>query len=151
MVFEIGSLAQVEPYLRAKLARGERLMGFGHRIYKVYDPRAAVLAQAAQTMYQTDGDLALYQLAQQVEQIAMKLLAEYKPGRNLQTNVEFYTALLLHGLKLPTALFTPTFAIGRVVGWLAHCFEQQRHGRLIRPKSVYVGVREEAWLPLAAR
>jgi citrate synthase len=151
MVFAIGELAQAEPYLRAKLAAGERLMGFGHRIYKVRDPRAEVLAQAAETMFRAGGDLALYDLAKGVEAKAVALLAEYKPGRNLQTNVEFYTALLLHGLGLETDLFTPTFAISRAAGWLAHCFEQQRTGRLIRPQSRYVGPVGHQWVPLAQR
>ena len=151
MVFEIGEAARAEAYLRQKLERGERLMGFGHRIYKVRDPRAEVLSAAAARLYQTDADRALYELTRQVEQTAVTLLAEYKPGRNLQTNVEFYTALLLHGLGLGTQLFTPTFAIGRVAGWTAHCFEQQRLNRLIRPQSVYTGVKDRRWTPLEAR
>ena len=151
MVFEIGSAERAEPYLRAKLERGERLMGFGHRVYKVRDPRAEVLAQAAAQMFQAGGDMTLYELAKAVEGTAVSLLAEYKPGRNLQTNVEFYTALLLHGLGLETDLFTPTFAIGRVAGWIAHCFEQVKYGRLIRPQSAYIGERDRQWLPLHER
>lgn len=140
MVFEIGEADRAEPLMRAKLERGERLMGFGHRIYKVRDPRAEMLSQAAEKMFRAGGgDLTLYTLAKAVEKTAVHLLAEYKPGRNLQTNVEFYTALLLHGLGLDTDLFTPTFAISRAAGWLAHCFEQQATGRLIRPQSRYVG------------
>jgi len=140
MVFEIGEAVRADAYLRAKLERGERLMGFGHRVYKVRDPRAEVLSQAAEQMFRAGGgDMALYTLVKTVEQTAVALLAEYKPGRNLQTNVEFYTALLLHGLGLDTDLFTPTFAISRAAGWLAHCFEQQATGRLIRPQSRYVG------------
>jgi len=151
MVFEIGSADRAESYLRAKLERGERLMGFGHRVYKVRDPRAEVLAQAAAQMFQAGGDMALYELVKSVERTAISLLAEYKPGRNLQTNVEFYTALLLHGLELENDLFTPTFAIGRVAGWIAHCFEQVKYGRLIRPQSAYVGERDRQWLPLQER
>jgi citrate synthase len=151
MVFEIGDAANIEPYLRQKLERGERLMGFGHRIYKVRDPRAEVLSAAAARMFRGNGHQALYQLSRQVEQTAVALLAEYKPSRNLQTNVEFYTALLLHGLGLTPDLFTPTFAIGRVAGWIAHCFEQQRLSRLIRPQSVYVGEKYRSWVPLEAR
>jgi citrate synthase len=79
------------------------------------------------------------------------LLAEYKPGRNLQTNVEFYTALLLHGLGLPAQLFTPTFAASRVAGWTAHCLEQQALDRLIRPQSAYVGPGGRRWVPLEQR
>jgi citrate synthase len=139
MVFEIGTAERAESYLQAKLDKGERLMGFGHRVYKVRDPRAVVLSQAAADMYRAGGNMALYQLAQQVEETAVRLLAEYKPGRNLQTNVEFYTALLLHGLGLPSDLFTPTFALGRMAGWIAHCREQQASNRLIRPLSRYTG------------
>src|SRR5215207_1274459 len=147
VVFEIGDLSRAEAYLREKLGRGERLMGFGHRIYRVRDPRADVLAAAAERLYTTDGDRELYELALGVEQTALRLLEEHKPGRNLQTNVEFYTALLLHGLGLPTELFTPTFAIGRVVGWTAHCFEQRALDRLIRPQSLYVGSKDGRWVP----
>lgn len=139
MVFEIGSPDRAEAVIRAKLDRGERLMGFGHRIYKVRDPRADVLAQAAGFFYANGGDRCLYDLALSVEGTALRLLRERKPGRRLDTNVEFYTALLLHGLGIPVELFTPTFAAGRVLGWCAHCLEQAREGRLIRPRSIYVG------------
>jgi citrate synthase len=138
-VLEIGTPERAEAVLRAKLDRGERLMGFGHRIYRVRDPRADVLAQAAARFYTSDGDRSLYELARNVESTALRLLREHKPERRLDTNVEFYTALLLHGLGLPSELFTPTFAVGRVLGWSAHCLEQLRDGRLIRPQSAYVG------------
>jgi citrate synthase len=155
MVFEIGSAEKAEPYLRAKLERGERLMGFGHRVYKVRDPRAEVLSQAAARLYessgQDNGNRQLYDLARHVEATAIRLLEEFKPGRNLQTNVEFYTALVLHGLELGTDLFAPTFAVGRVPGWIAHCFEQQQRGRLIRPTSLYDGPRDREWVALEQR
>jgi citrate synthase len=139
MVFEIGTPERAEPYLRAMLDRGERLMGFGHRIYRVRDPRADVLAGAAAQFYANGGDRSLYDLARAVEATALRLLREHKPERRIDTNVEFYTALLLHGLEIPVELFTPTFAAGRVVGWCAHCLEQLREGRLIRPQSMYIG------------
>jgi citrate synthase len=155
MVFEIGEIENTEPYLRAMLQRGERIMGFGHRVYKVRDPRAEVLSAAAEELYTSgnaiQGDLALYNRAKHVENTAVMLLEKYKPGRNLQTNVEFYTALLLHGLGLPTDLFTPTFAVGRVAGWIGHCLEQQQYGRLIRPASTYIGIVENRWTPLEDR
>lgn len=151
MVFEIGKAENAEPYLRAKLERGELLMGFGHRVYKVRDPRADVLAQAAEKLFTSGGDMALYELVQHVEKTAVRLLEEYKPGRKLQTNVEFYTALLLHGLGLPTDLFSPTFAISRVAGWIAHCFEQQSTNRIIRPQSVYTGVKDRQWVAVEER
>ena len=145
MVFEIGDAARAEEVLRRKIESGEKLMGFGHRVYKVRDPRADVLAAAAERMFTRGGDMALYQLARAVEAEALRLLEEYKPGRKLQTNVEFYTALLLRGLGLEVPLFTPTFAISRVAGWIAHCFEQRRANRLIRPQSVYRGARGLRW------
>ena len=151
MVFEIGDASRAEAVLRAKIERGEKLMGFGHRVYKVRDPRADVLAQAAERLFTRDGDMALYTLARAVEQEAVRLLEEYKPGRRLQTNVEFYTALLLHGLGLDVELFTPAFAISRVSGWIAHAFEQREGNRIIRPQSEYVGPRGRTWAPLAQR
>jgi citrate synthase len=142
MVFEIGDASRAEEVLRKKIEAGEKLMGFGHRVYKVRDPRADVLGAAAERLL---GGNPLYKLAKSVEHTAIRLLEEYKPGRRLQTNVEFYTALLLHGLGLETALFTPTFAISRVAGWIAHCVEQRAANRLIRPQSVYVGPRGLKW------
>ena len=139
MVFEIGTPDRAEAVIARKLDRGERLMGFGHRVYRVRDPRADVLAQAAERFYSNGGDRRLYDLARSVEVTALRLLRERKPDRHIDTNVEFYTALLLHGLGLPTELFTPTFAVGRVLGWAAHCLEQLREGRLIRPQSEYIG------------
>ena len=126
-------------------------MGFGHRVYRVRDPRADVLAAAAERLFTRGGDMSLYTLARSVEATALRLLEEYKPGRRLQTNVEFYTALLLHGLGLEPALFTPTFAISRVSGWIAHAFEQNRSNRIIRPQSEYVGRRGRTWVPLSDR
>ena len=152
-VFEIADASRAESVLREKIERGERLMGFGHRVYKVRDPRADVLAAAAERLFTRAGDMALYRLARDVEATALRLLEEYKPGRRLQTNVEFYTALVLHGLALDVPLFTPTFAIGRVSGWLAHAMEQRGANRLIRPSSEYVGPRDLSWsdgVPLRA-
>ena len=140
-------VSYAESYLRSKIEAGEKLMGFGHRIYKVRDPRADVLAAAAERMYTRGGDMALYTLARAVEATALRLLEEYKPGKRLQTNVEFYTALLLHGLGLEVALFTPTFAISRLSGWIAHALEQRRANRIIRPQSRYTGPRGRVWRP----
>jgi citrate synthase len=151
MVFEIGEASRAEAFLRKKLAAGEKLMGFGHRVYKVRDPRADVLASAAERMFTRAGDMKLYALARAVEADAVRLLEEYKPGRRLQTNVEFYTALLLHGLGFATSLFTPTFAIGRVSGWIAHALEQRRANRIIRPQSEYSGPRNRRWITLEDR
>ena len=151
MVFEIADASRAEAFLRRKIEAGEKLMGFGHRVYKVRDPRADVLAKAAERMYTRAGDMSLYTLARVVEATAVRLLEEYKPGRRLQTNVEFYTALLLHGLGLDVSLFTPTFAISRVSGWIAHALEQRRSNRIIRPQSEYIGPRDRVWMPLSER
>jgi citrate synthase len=151
MVFEIGDAGRAESFLRQKLDRRERLMGFGHRVYRTRDPRAEVLAAAAEQMYRRAGDMTLYNLAREVENVAIRLLAERYPERNLKTNVEFYTALLLHGLGLSPELFTPTFAMSRVAGWIAHIFEQRAQSRIIRPESEYIGPRNREWIPLEQR
>jgi len=152
MVFEIGTADRAESFIREKLERGERLMGFGHRVYKVRDPRADMLAAATARLFEHgSADFALYELVRQVEQTALALLEEYKPGRRLQTNVEFYTALLLHSIGLDSELFTSTFAMSRAVGWVAHYFEQQETERIIRPQSSYVGEQGRIWVPLAER
>ena len=151
MVFEIGDASRAEAVLRRKIEAGERLMGFGHRIYKVRDPRADVLAHAAERLFTRGGDMSQYALARTVEAEALRLLELYKPGRRLRTNVEFYTALLLHGLGFDVELFTPVFAMSRVSGWIAHAFEQRRGNRIIRPQSEYVGARDRRWVPLAER
>jgi citrate synthase len=151
MVFDIGDAGRAETVLRARIEAGERLMGFGHRIYRVRDPRADVLAAAAERLYTRGGDMRLYRLARDVEATALRLLEEYKPGRRLQTNVEFYTALLLHGLGFDVSLFTPTFAISRVSGWIAHALEQRAANRIIRPQSEYAGPRGRRWIPLEQR
>ncbi len=134
MLDEIGDPEEIDAWLDAKLAAGERLMGFGHRIYRVRDPRADVLKAAVRRL--PGGRLAF---AEQIESRALAALARHKAGRSLQTNVEFYTALLLDAIGLPRSLFTPVFAIGRVAGWTAHILEQERTGRIIRPRSRYVG------------
>ena len=138
-VLEIGRAERAEPELRARLARGERLMGFGHRVYRVRDPRAQVLSTAAEALYHHDGDRRLYELARHVEKVALGLLEKHRPQRKLRTNVEYYTALLLHGLDLPSEFFSPIFALGRCAGWIAHCREQRELGRLIRPRLRYRG------------
>ena len=136
MLDAIGTPERAERWIDDALARGERLMGFGHRIYKVRDPRADVLKRALERLDPSDEKLAL---GRAVEAAAVAALRRHKPGRKLETNVEFYTAMLLDALGIPRAAFTPVFAVGRVVGWTAHALEQRRGGRLIRPASIYVG------------
>jgi len=114
----------------------ERLMGFGHRVYRVRDPRADVLKAALERFNPTNVRMAF---ALEVEAAARATLAKRYPERRLDTNVEFYTALLLDALEIPRNAFTPTFAVSRMAGWTAHIEEQVRRGRLLRPSSVYTG------------
>jgi citrate synthase len=140
MLDAIGSEENARTWLGQALDRGERLMGFGHRIYRVRDPRADALKGALRPLVMTGQvDRNRIRLAEAVEQAALAILRERKPDRPLNVNVEFYTALLLDALKFPRAAFTGVFAIGRTVGWIAHAREQALEGRLIRPRSVYVG------------
>lgn len=143
MLDAIGSLDRAEAWLDDAMGRGERLMGFGHRIYRVRDPRADVLKAAAGRLKGRDNRIAF---AEAVEATALKVLERRKPGRRLDTNVEFYTAILLDALGVPREGFTPLFAAGRAAGWVAHAIEQGRTGRIIRPQSRYVG----AWPAQAA-
>ena len=126
-------------WLEEELAAKRRIMGMGHRVYRVRDPRAAVLEAATRRLGQAGIEAPRLLLAQAVERAAEGVLRERYPSRPLRANVEFYTAVLLDTLGLPRELFTPTFAVGRVVGWYAHVLEQRRTGRLIRPASRYVG------------
>jgi citrate synthase len=140
MLLEIGSADRAEQWMRSELAQGRRIMGFGHRVYKVRDPRAEVLSHVAERMGQAQlENRQLYDLALQVEQTALRVLAEAKPGRNLRTNVEFYTALVLQALGLDPHQFVAMFACGRTAGWCAHVIEQHAQDHLIRPQSEYIG------------
>lgn len=160
MVFELRKRAEAsgkdireeaEAYVREVVEAGERIMGFGHRVYKVRDPRADVLGAAADRLFQRAGDLSLKEDAEAVEQVVVRVLEELKPGRDLRTNVEFYTALVLHGVGLEPALFSPTFAVGRVGGWTAHILEQIGEAKLIRPRAAYSGELNRRWVPLEER
>ena len=151
MLEEIGAPEQAEPWVRAELAAGRRIMGFGHRIYKVRDPRAAVLTAAVERMAAATGERTLLELTQAVEQTTVKVLAEVKPGQDLYANVELYAGLILHTVGIPSEIFTSMFAIGRTAGWTAHMIEQLHGNRLMRPLSVYVGPYDRKWQPMDER
>jgi len=138
MLDAIGTAERADAWLDEAIARGERLMGFGHRVYRVRDPRADVLKAAVAKLKGRDNRIAF---AEAVEAAALRALARHKPGRRLDINVEFYTALLLEALGIPREGFTPLFAAGRTAGWVAHAVEQVNTGRIIRPQSCYVGPR----------
>ncbi len=135
-IHQIGSPERAESWIRAAVGRGERLMGFGHRVYRAYDPRAAALRDVAEHLSDSAGWLGL---ARHVEDVALRLLEELKPHRVLKTNVEYYAAAVLQGVKLPPDLFPATFALSRCAGWTAHVLEQAAENKLIRPDSRYVG------------
>ncbi len=140
MLDAIATEDRIMPWIDDALSRGERLMGFGHRIYRVRDPRADVLKSAFERLGQGSTDSSF---PAKVEAYARVALARHKPDRKLDTNVEFYTAILLDALKIPRQAFTPVFAAARTAGWIAHAMEQQAHGRLLRPAAAYRGSRPD--------
>ncbi|SFS66028.1 citrate synthase/methylcitrate synthase [Marininema halotolerans] len=136
MLDEIHEPSQAGQWIRNRILAGEKLMGFGHRIYKTQDPRAQALRQVAKELA---GKEERFQLALEVERVALDVLQELKPGRNLYTNVEYYASAVLGAVKLPRELYTPTFTASRIAGWCAHIFEQAKMDRIIRPQSEYIG------------
>jgi citrate synthase len=135
MLDAIAAEGDAHAWVERALNRGDRLMGFGHRIYRIRDPRADALKAALHTLDRVGDRL---EFAESVERIALVALRQRKQSRVLETNVEFYTALLLEAVGFPKESFTGVFAMGRVVGWIAHAREQALTGRLIRPKSIYI-------------
>jgi citrate synthase len=138
-IHEVGSPERAEEWVRAAIANGIRLMGFGHRVYRAYDPRAAALREVAESMERKPEWLAL---AIAVEDTALKVLAEKHPDRALKTNVEYYAAPVLMGVGLTPDLFPATFALARHAGWTAHVLEQASANRLIRPDARFIGAEE---------
>jgi citrate synthase len=147
MLQEIREPEYADAWIRSALAENRRIMGFGHRVYRTTDPRAEILRSIAGKVADPD----LFQLAQQVESTTIRLLHELKPGKPLYTNVDYYSAVVLHSIGLPADLFTATFAASRSVGWSANILEQDANNRLIRPKIEYVGPLNKKAIPLAQR
>jgi citrate synthase len=143
MLDEIGTPDRAEPWLRGAVERGDRLMGFGHRVYKTDDPRSLMLREVADSL---GGDK--MELARHIEATAVRVLDELKPGRRLYTNVEFYAGIVMDRCGIPRELFTPTFGASRVIGWCAHILEQAADNRLIRPSAQYVGPSPPQPVPL---
>lgn len=141
MLDAIGNADNAEPWMRAALARRDRLMGFGHRVYKTTDPRAEILRDLAREV----SDPKFFELAWKSEETGLRLLHEQKPDQRLYTNVEFYSAAVLHSAGLPRDLFTPTFGASRTAGWTAHILEQAADNRLIRPDVEYTGPLGLSW------
>ena len=146
-LLEIGSPERAEAWARERINRGERIMGFGHRVYRAYDPRAAALREVAEGMSSMADWL---KMAVAVEDIVLRVLEEMKPGRVIKTNVEYYAAAVLQGVGLPPDLFPATFALARHAGWTAHVLEQASANRLIRPDVRYIGPAERSLPGVAA-
>jgi citrate synthase len=140
---EIGSPANAEAWVRAAVADGRRIMGFGHAVYRTADPRSVMLRGVAERL---GGPLVDF--AEDVEGTVERVLAELKPGRELHTNVEYYAGVVMELCGLPRSLFTPTFAASRIVGWCAQILEQSRESAIIRPSARYVGPPAPAPVPL---
>ena len=144
MIIRVASPAAAEAWVAEKLAAKQRIMGFGHRVYKVDDPRAPYLKAASRALWEEQGDTTLFDTSVAIEQAV-------KAAKPLITNVDFYSATLLYGLDIPTDLFTPLFAMSRVAGWTAHVLEQYGNNRLIRPRARYVGRADRTYVPLKQR
>jgi citrate synthase len=138
-IHKVGSPEHAEEWVRGAIARGERLMGFGHRVYRAYDPRARALRTVVEALPTRPDWL---ELAIKVEDVALRVLEEKYPDRPLKTNVEFYAAAVLQGVGLTPDLFPATFALARHAGWTAHVIEQASANRLIRPDARYIGAEE---------
>lgn len=139
MLNAIGTKENAEPWIRNKLESREPIMGFGHRVYKTYDPRAKVLLRALFYL-SGDGNSNNLEFILSVQEVAVRLLNEYKPGKNLYPNVEFGVAGVLHTIGLPEALYPATFGVSRCAGWSAHIIEQAQNNRLMRPTTYYSGL-----------
>lgn len=144
MLEEVGEPANAEAYVRARLERKEKIMGFGHAVYQTMDPRARILKRLSRETGERHGDLRWYRISEAIEETTLR-------QKGLNPNVDFYAASVYHVLGIPTDLMTPIFAIARMAGWTAHVREQYEDNRIIRPDSDYVGPRDQRWVPIADR
>lgn len=147
MLEAIGSVENVRPYLERCLENKQKIMGFGHRVYKVKDPRATILQSLAEKLFEKTGRDEYYDIAVELE----KAVEEKLGDRGIYPNVDFYSGLVYRKLGIPTDLFTPIFAIARVSGWLAHWKEQLAENRIFRPTQIYVGEHDRHYIPVEAR
>ena len=147
MLDAIGSVENVRPYLDDRLQRKERIMGFGHRVYKVKDPRAIILQGLAEQLFEKFGHDKYYDIATELERAVEEKLG----GKGIYPNVDFYSGLVYLKLGIPTDLFTPVFAISRVAGWLAHWKEQLNENRIFRPTQIYTGLHSAPYVAIGDR
>lgn len=147
MLEEIGSVDNVRSYVGERIANKQKIMGFGHRVYKVKDPRATILQELAEELFQETGSDRYYKIALEVE----KVVSEKLGAKGIYPNVDFYSGLVYRKLGIPSDLFTPIFAIARVAGWLAHWKEQLAVNRIFRPTQVYTGKHNAPYIPMEER
>jgi citrate synthase len=144
MLEEVGDPGRAEAYVKDRLARHERIMGFGHRVYKTFDPRALVLRELSREIGERKGDGRWFEISAEIERVVGQ-------EKGLHPNVDFYAASVYHLLEIPTDLMTPIFALARMAGWTAHVREQYSDNRLIRPESEYIGPRDRVYVPIEER
>jgi citrate synthase len=149
MLLEIGQLEKVDEYIKSKLARKERIMGFGHRVYKAYDPRATYLKTFAKQVASDTGNLPLYEMTRRIEEIVLAQPNIIEKG--IFPNVDFYSATTYYSLGLDLDLFTCMFAASRMSGWTGHCIEQLAANKLVRPHADYTGPHGLVYLPVDQR
>src|SRR5689334_19145046 len=147
MLEEIGSIENVRPWLEHAVATKKKIMGMGHRVYKVKDPRATVLQETAEHVFAETSRPKLYEMAIEMERVAAGILGP----KGIYPNVDFYSGIVYQALGIPRDVFTPIFAIARVAGWLSHWLEQLKNNRIFRPEQIYVGKRDVAYVPLEKR
>ncbi len=147
MLEEIGSPEKVGPWLQEKLARHEKIMGMGHRVYKTKDPRAKILQKLAVELFERRGSSPLFEIAVELE----KQAAEPLGSRGIYPNVDFYSGIVYNRMGIPTDVFTPIFAAGRIAGWMAHWIEQMSANRLFRPTQIYTGPHDVPYVPIDRR
>ncbi len=147
MLEEIGDVRNVEPWVRERLARKEKIMGFGHRVYKAYDPRATYLKTFARKLAEDTGNQKLYEMSTRIEQVMHDAVA----ARGIHPNVDFYSATTYHSIGLAEDLFTPMFAMSRTAGWVGHCIEYLEDNKLMRPGCEYVGPHRQSYVPIERR
>jgi citrate synthase len=147
MLIQIGEASKAEEYIESALAAKQKIMGFGHRVYKTEDPRVRHLRSVSQELAEKSGSLKWYQVSRKVEEVMVKHLGP----KGIYPNVDFYSASVYYMMGIPIDLFTPIFAISRVSGWTAHILEQYANNRLIRPISEYVGAMDVPYVPIQDR
>jgi citrate synthase len=144
MLEEVGSPERAEAYIKDRLERKQKIMGFGHAVYKTMDPRARILKRMAKATGERHGDTHWYEISEAIEEVTLR-------EKGLNPNVDFYAASVYHMLGIPTDLMTPIFAVARMAGWTAHVREQYADNRVIRPDSEYIGPRGQHWVPIDER